>query len=285
MNNKLEIGRYEAFFEQEINHYYQLTDSFKMIEENFIDSDSIKELVKEDIALKYFEEIKSMTKDLNSFESIIYGKDNYPKKLLDLNTKLYLLYYMGKYELINKPSIAIIGSRDASNEGLKRASKISKMLVKKGFVIISGLAEGIDTAAHKACLEENGQTIAVIGTSLNHCYPLNNKDLMNEIAKNHLLISQVPFIIYERLKIPFKKRFFIERNKTMSALANGTIIVEARDRSGTLSNARTVLKQGRPLFILNNNFENSNLQWPHELEALGAIRVKNIEDILINLSY
>jgi DNA processing protein len=61
--------------------------------------------------------------------------------------------------------------------------------------------------------------------------------------------------------------------------------VEARDRSGTLSNARTVLKQGRPLFILNNNFENSNLQWPHELEALGAIRVKNIEDILINLSY
>jgi DNA processing protein len=192
---------------------------------------------------------------------------------------------MGNAELMNKPSIAIIGSRAASIDGLKRASKLTKMLVKNGFVIISGLAEGIDTAVHQACLKENGQTIAVIGTPLNYCYPNNNKDLMQEIAKNHLVISQIPFIRYEKMDLKIKSKFFPERNKTMSAISDATVIVEASDRSGTLTQARAALDQGRPLFILQNNFENTYLEWPKEFEQKGAIRVKNIDDILINISY
>ena len=286
MINKLEIGRFEAYFNIiKLSYFYQKMFCFTQIEQSFIESNAYKDIISDKTALEYFEKIKNIASNFDSFGSIIYGSDKYPKKLLDLKDKLFLLYFLGNYELINKPSIAIIGSRNASFKGLKRASKITKMLVKNGFVIISGLAEGIDTAVHKACIEENGKTIAVIGTPLNHCYPASNKSLMQEMAKNHLLISQIPFIRYNKMDLELRKKFFPERNKTMSALANATLIIEARDKSGTLTQARAALEQGRPLFILNNNFDNPNLEWPHEFEAMGAIRVNRLDDILINISY
>jgi DNA processing protein len=286
MKNEFEIGRYEALFDKiEIKYCFKVLFCYKRIHEILTDYNLLNELVSKETILKYSESVKFISKDLLNFGSIIYGSEMYPKKLMDLVNKLHLIYYMGNAELMNKPSIAIIGSRAASIDGLKRASKLTKMLVKNGFVIISGLAEGIDTAVHQACLKENGQTIAVIGTPLNYCYPNNNKDLMQEIAKNHLVISQIPFIRYEKMDLKIKSKFFPERNKTMSAISDATVIVEASDRSGTLTQARAALDQGRPLFILQNNFENTYLEWPKEFEQKGAIRVKNIDDILINISY
>jgi DNA processing protein len=125
--------------------------------------------------------------------------------------------------------------------------------------------------------------VAVIGTPLWLRYPKENADLYDKIAKDHLLISQVPVVSYEQKDIKFNRFFFPERNKTMSALSAATIIVEAGETSGTLIQAKAALKQGRKVFILNSNFENSQLTWPHRLLNAGAKRAYDIEDILQEL--
>ena len=132
-------------------------------------------------------------------------------------------------------------------------------------------------------IEQGGKTIAVIGTSIADVYPKRNKALQQEIAKNHLLISQIPIVRYANQDYRLNRQFFPERNATMSALAQGTVIVEAADRSGTLTQAKAALKQGRLLFILDSCFENTSWSWPRNYEQLGAIRVKQVTDIIDRL--
>jgi DNA processing protein len=151
--------------------------------------------------------------------------------------------------------------------------------VQDKFTIVSGLAEGIDTEAHNAAIAAEGETIAVIGTPLNHVYPKSNASLQERIARDHLLISQVPLERYEAQNFRVNRFFFPERNKTMSALTEATIIVEAGETSGTLVQAREAIKQKRKLFILNSCFERSDLTWPKRFEAEGAIRVREYDDI------
>lgn len=153
------------------------------------------------------------------------------------------------------------------------------MLVNDDFTTISGLAKGIDTHAHKTAIQNGGKTIAVLGTPLNKYYPRENKYLQQEIAKNHLLISQVPFWHYTEESYFNNRLFFPERNKTMSALSEATVIVEASETSGTLIQARAALYQKRKLFILDNNFKNPKISWPYRLKNKGAIRVREYEDI------
>jgi len=174
----------------------------------------------------------------------------------------------------------VVGSRTCTKEGLIRARKLAKMLVANGYTIISGLAKGIDAAAMAAAIEENGHVIGVIGTPIDEYYPKENAALQRIVAQQHLLISQVPFYRYAHEPFVSHKYFFPERNKTMSALSEATVIVEAADTSGTLTQARACLEQDRKLFILNSCFEQSDLKWPHNYEKRGAIRVNNIEDIL-----
>jgi DNA processing protein len=114
-------------------------------------------------------------------------------------------------------------------------------------------------------------------------YPKENLELYETISKDHLIISQVPIVSYEQKEIKFNRIFFPERNKTMSALSEATIIVEAGETSGTLIQARAALKQGRKVFILNNNFDNEKLEWPKRFEKMGAKRAYNIQDILEGL--
>jgi DNA processing protein len=144
---------------------------------------------------------------------------------------------------------------------------------------VSGLAAGIDTAAHTATLEAGGRTIAVIGTPLGVYYPPENRSLQDKIAHDFLLISQVPVLRYLNQKVPQNKLFFPERNVTMSALTEATIIVEAGETSGTLTQARAALYQGRKLFILDSCFQRNDLTWPLTFERRGAIRVRKTEDI------
>lgn len=146
------------------------------------------------------------------------------------------------------------------------------------------MAEGVDTYAHQTTLELGGNTIAVIGTPLSHNYPKQNIELQTIIRKNFLLISQVPFQRYLDQDYRSNRIFFPERNITMSALSEATIIVEASDTSGTLTQARAALAQGRKLFILESCFKNSAITWPERFEALGAIRVRDYEDIRSNLN-
>jgi DNA processing protein len=180
---------------------------------------------------------------------------------------------------VHTPSVAVVGTRKPTEVGLTRTRQIVRDLVKDGYTIVSGLAEGIDTAAHRAAIEFNGQTIAVIGTPLGQVYPKANAELQKQIAENYLLISQVPVERYDQQNFRGNRFFFPERNKTMAALTEATIIVEAGETSGTLIQARAAIQQGRKLFILNSCFESADLTWPAKFEADGAVRVRDYGDI------
>jgi DNA processing protein len=214
----------------------------------------------------------------------LHGAGEYPAKLRDAQHPIELLYYQGFWDLVETRAVAVVGTRKPSSDGIARASKLARRLSADGFTVVSGLATGIDTAAHKAAIESGTPTIAVIGTALSSAYPPENAELQSIIARDHLLISQVPVIRYAAQGPFLNKRFFPERNVTMSALTEATIIVEASDTSGTLTQARAALHQGRKLFILDSCFHVKGLRWPALYERRGAIRVKEYEDIQRHLN-
>jgi len=209
----------------------------------------------------------------------VFGAGEYPGKLRDADHPLALLYYRGWWDLVNSRSIAVVGTRSPSPDGERRARQLVSALVKDDFTIVSGLAKGIDRVAHETAIEAGGRTIAVIGTPINHAYPPENRDLQETIAREFLLISQVPVKRWQSQGPKQNRIFFPERNITMSALTEGTVIVEAGDTSGTLVQGRHALKQGRKLFILDSCFNNPSITWPHRFADEGAIRVRDYADI------
>jgi DNA processing protein len=224
---------------------------------------------------RYFEE-----RNVGPFGVRIWGSAQYPEPLRDAEHPLAFLYYQGWWDLAESPKrIAIVGTRKPSDEGVRRAKKLVRSLVKDNFVIVSGLATGIDTIAHETAIDEGGQTIAVIGTPISETYPKENVDLQQRIARDYLLISQVPVLRYRQQSYMGNRLFFPERNITMSALTAATVIIEAGATSGTLIQARAALAQGRKLFILESNFTVPGLEWPHRFAELGANRVKDYDDI------
>lgn len=233
---------------------------------------------------QYKKTLLPIFKNLPAFGVRIEGDGMFPKQLKDARFPPKILYYQGDWDLLYRPSIAIVGTRTPTQEGIERARYLTKKLVADHFVVMSGLATGIDTIAHQTAIEANGSTIAVIGTPLNQYYPRENKVLQNTIAQNHLLISQVPFTKYAKQDYRKNRFFFPERNITMSALSQATIIVEAGEASGTLVQAKAALEQGRKLIILENNFLNTELTWPQKFLEQGAIRAKNYDDIHRHLS-
>jgi len=278
-----EIAAYETLWEQD-------KASFKKIAEIFRKNPGSKptDILNES---QYFKNLSKILETISTLRSVnkyrpnllINGTYNYPEKLRDANDPVELLYYTGNLDLIYSKSVAIVGTRNPTQDGVKRTEKIAKLLVQNGVTVVSGLAKGVDTAAHSAAILNKGNTIAVIGTPLNQVYPKENEKLQDYIAKKHLLISQVPFIKYESQDYRSNRLFFPERNKTMSAITEATIIVEASDTSGTLIQARAAIQQRRKLFILNSCFENKAISWPSYYEKKGAIRVRDFEDILRNL--
>lgn len=210
----------------------------------------------------------------------VNGAGEYPKKLRDADHPVEVLYYQGDWELVETPAVAIVGTRNPTEEGIQNAQRIAHALVRENFTVVSGLAKGIDTAAHNAAIAADGKTIAVVGTPLFDYYPRENRELQDVIAEKYLLVSQVPFLRYRQQNFRHNKLFFPARNVTMSALTQATIIVEAGNTSGTLVQARAALAQGRKLFILESCFRNSELSWPAKYERQGAIRVKNVTQIL-----
>jgi DNA processing protein len=233
---------------------------------------------------RYKKRLLSIVEKLPDFGVRIFGDGEFPLRLNDARYPLRIFYYQGDWQLTYLPSVAVVGTRQPSDEGRRIAEALVRRLVRDKIVIVSGLAKGIDTIAHTVAIENNGSTIAVIGTPLNYCYPPENQSLQNQIARNHLLISQVPFLRYASQDYRKNRWFFPERNVTMSALTDATIIVEAGETSGTLVQARAALQQGRKLFILDNNFLNPSLSWPKKYEKEGAIRIKNYNELKQHLS-
>jgi DNA processing protein len=227
--------------------------------------------------------IKKKIKSPPSFSFLLKESPQFPDKLLDAKYPINLFYYRGNPDLANTDCISVVGTRKVSKEGYLRTQKLVQLLSKHNFTLVSGLAEGVDTVAMETAIKCKMNVIGVIGTPIDEYYPQANKNLQEEIAIKHLLFSQVPFYKYYTQPFITKRIYFPERDTTMAALSLATIIVEASDTSGTLFQARACMEQKRPLFILNSCFENPAITWPHKYEKEGAIRVKNIDDIITHL--
>ncbi len=185
------------------------------------------------------------------------------------------LYVTGVMEIpLPTPRAAIVGSRKASQEALKVAGDIAKTLVKKGVIIVSGLAEGIDTIAHTTAIKEGGHTIAVLGTPLDHVYPRSNFELQEVIKRHHLVISQFP------LGQQTQRKNFVLRNRTMALISNTTIIVEAKDDSGSLHQGWEALRLGRPLLIWKSVLDDRLLKVPRRMLDYGAMKLSQPEHVL-----
>lgn len=175
--------------------------------------------------------------------------------------------------------VAIVGSREASQDAIKRASRLARALADAGVVVVSGLAKGVDKAAHESAMrEKDGHTVAVIGTALDRCYPAEHARLQEAIYRDHLLVSQ--FAAEERT---FKSSF-VERNRVMALLCHASVIVEAGDTSGTLSQAAETQRLGRPLFLMRSVVEMPGITWPARFLNAGAIVLDDVAQVLDTLA-
>lgn len=275
-----EMGAYEALWDKPDTTFKTLSEKFAA-RPNALPSDFVSATKAREYA--DFVQARFREADVTRFGVRVHGAGEYPEKLRDAAHPIELLYYQGWWDLVESRCVAVVGTRGPTADGIARATRLVKELVKDNFTIVSGLASGIDTVAHETAIEEGGRTIAVIGTPLSHTYPKDNVDLQRKIADEYLLISQVPVKRYEGQDYRRNRLFFPERNITMSALTEATIIVEAGETSGTLIQARAALHQGRKLFILDNCFKRG-LSWPQKFADKGAIRVVGYDDIRKHLS-
>lgn len=198
----------------------------------------------------------------------------YPKNLKQIPDPPIILYVKGKITPQDESSIAIVGSRIASIYGLTNAGKIAADLALADFTVVSGLARGIDTAAHRGALAVNGRTLAVIGSGFNQLYPPENRELAEEIARRGAVISEFPIDT-----LPFKQNF-PRRNRVISGLSLGVLVAEAARNSGALITADFALEQGREVFALPGKLDAENSFGVNELIKQGAKLVTSVEDIL-----
>lgn len=271
-----EMGAYESLWLQSGMSFKRLAQHFQShpgsVPSDFVDPETAYGRAAE--ALNVASEQK-----IEDFGVRVHGAGEYPQKLRDAKHPIELLYYRGYWDLTETPSVAVVGTRHPTESGKARTRKLAHLLVRSGYTVVSGLAQGIDTEAHMGALDAGGNTIAVVGTSILRAYPKANAQLQEYLANRMLVVSQVPILRYETQTPRTNRFFFPERNITMSALTEATVIVEAGNTSGTLIQARAALAQGRKLFILKSCFEKPDLTWPKKFEEKGAIRVNDFDDI------
>lgn len=271
----LELGAYEALWARHNMTVKKLADLFRA-NPNVLPS----VLVPRDEAIEMARTVVERLRGhgVERFGVRIHRAYEYPERLRDARHPIELLYFQGVWELVETPSVAVVGTREPTDDGRARARKLVRALVEDGRTVVSGLAAGIDTVAHTTAIEAGGQTIAVIGTPLGSYYPPENRELQDRIAREYLLISQVPVFRHSQQSPQLNRFFFPDRNHTMSALTEATVIVEAGETSGSLIQARAAIDQGRKLFVLESCF-NRGLTWPEKLLERGAIRVRDYADI------
>ena len=206
---------------------------------------------------------------------------DYPRRLQDLYDPPDSLYIYGDASLLKKPMIAIVGSRNASPEGLKNARYLAQGLARAGALIVSGMAMGIDSAAHHAVIELGSGhfTAAILGTGLDIIYPRQNINLSRAIGQQGLLISELP------MGTGPKAWHFPRRNRIIAALSHGVVVVEAAKRSGSLITARLAAELGREVFALPGPISNPNSIGCHLLIQQGAKLAFRTSDILEELDF
>ncbi len=199
---------------------------------------------------------------------------DYPPLLKQIHDPPAVLYVKGDLTREDELAVAVVGSRSCSHYGHEQASRLSHLLAAAGFTIVSGLARGIDSAAHRGAIAADGRTIAVQGRGLAGVFPPENTDLAQRIAENGDVISELP-LRYEPLSGTFPAR-----NRIISGLSLATIVVEARKRSGALITAHSAMEQNREVMAVPGRVDAPGSAGPHKLIKDGAVLVENIQDIL-----
>lgn len=276
-----ELGAYEALWAREGTTFKTLAEMFRR-HPGSVPSDFVPQSEAERYSRLALGTIRAA--GIRHFGVRIHGTGEYPEKLRDAQHPVELLYFQGNWDITSSRCVAIVGTRNPSANGARRAEQLARRFVADDFTVVSGLAQGIDTCAHKAAMEAGGRTVAVLGTPITSFYPPGNQELQRRIADECLVISQVPIVRHSRQSPKGNRLWFPERNVTMSALTEATVIVEAGNTSGTLIQARHAIQQKRKLFILNNCFENPELTWPAKYLEKGAIRVFDFGEIRAHLA-
>ena len=203
---------------------------------------------------------------------------DYPRTLLEIPDPPLLLYAVGKTELLARASLAIVGSRNATAQGVRNAERFAQAFSEAGLTIVSGLALGIDAAAHRGALAGPGSTIAVLGTGIDVIYPRQNAQLAARIAELGLVISEFP------LGASGAAHHFPRRNRLISGLSQGCLVVEAALASGSLITARSAAEQGREVFAIPGSIHSPLSKGCHALLKQGAKLVESAEDVLVELT-
>ncbi|OIO36207.1 MAG: DNA protecting protein DprA [Candidatus Omnitrophica bacterium CG1_02_46_14] len=269
--------------------------TYKKLTEKFGDIDSILKATSKDLtslknlpknlqeSLKNPELLekaeKEITKAQKSGVDIISLLDpEYPEELREIYDAPMVLYVRGHLPIKGTPAVAIVGSRKASLYGVRTAKSIASDLAKSGVVVVSGLALGIDSAAHEGALKQNGVTLAVLGGGLSRLYPSQNKKMAERIVKNGAVISEYP------MEMSPRPEYFPMRNRIISGLSRAVLVVEAAQKSGALITADTALEQNRDVFAVPGNADASKSQGTNALLKQGAKLVTCATDILEELN-
>ena len=246
----------------------------------------LREIVNDEIAQKISKGVnvdaiaptlKWLEKD--NVHLITLADSTYPQKLLEVSNPPALLFAIGHLHWLNHPTIAMVGSRSPTPQGEKNAEDFAKSLCEQGLCVVSGMALGIDGAAHRGALKVNGATIAVVGTGLDIVYPARHRDLAHKIAERGLILSEFP------LGTPSKAQNFPRRNRLISGLSLGCLVVEANIESGSLITARLAAEQGREIFAIPGSIHSPVTKGCHQLIKQGAKLVESVQDILEEINW
>lgn len=218
-------------------------------------------------------DLKKLRQEFKKFPVLSILDSNYPLELKEIYNPPVLLFYQGNIELLSKPKLAVVGARQASQIGCQSVKKIIKE-TNNQFVIVSGLARGIDTAAHVSALKNGGSSIAVIGSGLDVYYPTENKKFQEYMSYNHLVLSEY-FAGEQPLKFHFP-----ERNRIIAGLCQGIVVAEAKMRSGSLITCERALEEGREVFAIPGNIIDGKSDGCHHLIQEGAKCIISGKDIL-----
>ena len=256
------FGSLPAVFDAPVHHLKEMqgiSSPTALAIANFKDWDKVKE------------ELELLGKI--SVNIITYQDELYPRNLLNIYDRPPYIYVRGN---LNKDdiNIAIVGSRAASTYGKYTTERISRELALKGLTVVSGMARGIDSAAHRGAITAQGRTIAILGSGLDVIYPPENKKLFADIIQNGAVISEFP------LGTPPRSANFPARNRIISGMSYGVVIVEAGEKSGSLITARLALEQGREVFAVPGSIDSAGSRGTNKLIKQGAKLIENTDDIL-----
>ena len=215
--------------------------------------------------------------DAPDHEIVAWDDTDYPRALLEVADAPPILFFVGRRELLNRASLAVVGSRNATPQGIENARAFAAAFSAAGLTVVSGMALGIDAAAHEGALDGPGGTLAVVGTGLDRVYPAKHRALAHAIALKGALVSEYP------PGTPPLKENFPRRNRLLSGLARGVLVVEATLSSGSLITARLAGDQGRDVFAIPGSIHSPFSKGPHKLIREGAKLVETAQDVLDEL--